>query len=200
MAHPEISSISDDGDLEAFSKIIPIYPANKEFSKARITSSLLQKWIMQILNQKNVTEFLPLQILKNNQFPEKAQALRNIHNPNSHQEHKIALERFKFEELFLFELSMCKIKHEVSARESGHIFGNLKPNTSTYFNKLLPFELTDGQKQALSDIKRDVRSGKQMNRLLQGDVGAGKTIVAIGAMLMAVDNGFQAALLRLPKF
>ncbi|MBO6536427.1 MAG: ATP-dependent DNA helicase RecG [Balneolaceae bacterium] len=193
MAHPEISSISDDGDLEAFSKIIPIYPANKEFSKARITSSLLQKWIMQILNQKNVTEFLPLQILKNNQFPEKAQALRNIHNPNSHQEHKIALERFKFEELFLFELSMCKIKHEVSARESGHIFGNLKPNTSTYFNKLLPFELTDGQKQALSDIKRDVRSGKQMNRLLQGDVGAGKTIVAIGAMLMAVDNGFQAA-------
>ncbi len=193
IAHPEISSISDDGDLEAFSKIIPIYPANKEFSKARITSTLIQKWIMHLLNQSDVREFLPSSILEQNQFPERRLALQNIHNPGTHQAHKIALERFKFEELFLFELSMGKIKHEIVERDSGQIFKNLKPITSTYFNRLLPFELTAGQKQALSDIKRDVRSGKQMNRLLQGDVGAGKTIVAIGALLMALDNGFQAA-------
>ena len=194
MAHPEISSISDDGDLEAFSKIIPIYPATKEFGKARITSSLIQKWVMHLLNQTDVREFIPDSLLETNQFPERRLALRNIHNPDTHQEHKIALERFKFEELFLFELSMSKIKHEVVARATGRVFKNLKPFTSSYFNDLLPFELTEGQKQALSDIKRDVRSGKQMNRLLQGDVGAGKTIVAIGAMLMALDNGYQAAL------
>ncbi len=194
MAHPEISSISDDGDLEAFSKIIPIYPANKEFSKARITSSLIQQWVMHLLNQTEITEFLPTYILNDLNLPERWLALKNIHNPDTHQVHKRALERFKFEELFLFELSMCKIKHKVVARDTGRVFGNLKPFTSTFFNKLLPFELTEGQKSALSDIKRDVRSGKQMNRLLQGDVGAGKTIVAIGAMLMALDNGCQAAL------
>ncbi|MBO6794908.1 MAG: ATP-dependent DNA helicase RecG [Balneolaceae bacterium] len=194
MAHPEISSISDDGDLEAFSKIIPIYPANKEFSKARITSSLIQQWVMHLLNQTEITEFLPAYILSDYDFPERSLALRNIHNPETHQAHKQALERFKFEELFLFELSMCKIKHNVVARASGKVFSNMKPFTSTYFNKLLPFDLTEGQKLALSDVKRDVRSGKQMNRLLQGDVGAGKTIVAIGAMLMALDNGYQAAL------
>jgi len=193
MAHPEISNISDEGDLEAFSKIIPIYPANKEFSKSRITSSLIQGWIRQLLNDKKYDEFLPQETIKKSGFPAYTDALRMTHFPETHAEHKSALQRFKFEELFLFELSMAKIKQNVSKRESGHVFSKFKPNTTTYFNQLLPFELTGGQKLALSEIKRDVKSGRQMNRLIQGDVGAGKTIVALGAMLMALDNGFQAA-------
>jgi ATP-dependent DNA helicase RecG len=193
IAHPEISSISEEGDLSDFSRIIPIYPANKEFSKARITSTLIQKWVSELMNSKDFKEFIPTDILNELKFPELKTALQWIHKPDSHGEHKSALNRFKFEELFLFELSMAKIKRTVSERGQGHIFSQFKPNTSTYFNEKLPFELTEGQKLALGDIKKDVKSGRQMNRLIQGDVGAGKTIVAMGALLMAKDNGFQSA-------
>ncbi|MGF1670807.1 MAG: ATP-dependent DNA helicase RecG, partial [Balneolaceae bacterium] len=103
-----------------------------------------------------------------------------------------ALERFKFEELFLFELSMARIKHLNRKRTNGHIFEKTGPLTSAFFNKKLPFQLTSDQKHALRDIRNDVTSGLQMSRLIQGDVGSGKTVVAAGTMLMAVDNGFQA--------
>lgn len=174
IAHPEISSISEEGDLSDFSRIIPIYPANKEFSKSRITSTLIQKWISELLNERQFEEFIPSEILKELNFPELKTALKWIHKPDSHKEHKSALNRFKFEELFLFELSMAKIKRTITERGKGHIFSQFKPSTSTYFNEKLPFNLTDGQKLALGDIKKDVKSGRQMNRLIQGDVGAGK--------------------------
>ncbi len=193
IAHPEISSISEDGDLSDFSRIIPIYPATKEFSKARITSSLIQKWTSELMSSKEFEEFIPSDILDELQYPKLKTALKWIHQPESHGEHKSALNRFKFEELFLFELSMAKIKQAVSERGLGHTFSKFTPNTTTYFNKKLPFQLTEGQKLALGDIKRDLMSGRQMNRLIQGDVGAGKTIVALGALLMAKDNGFQSA-------
>ncbi len=193
IAHPDISSISNEGDLNDFSRLIPIYPANKEFSKARITSSLIQQWITLILKEVKAEEFIPHYILYELKLPELKLALTWIHNPNSHQEHKRAIDRFKFEELFLFELSIAKIKYSISKSNKGHVLTHFKPNTSIFFNEKLPFQLTDGQKSALSEIKHDLKSGFQMNRLIQGDVGSGKTIVAIGAMLMAIDNGFQAA-------
>ncbi len=193
IAHPEVDKIADEGDLEAFSRIMPIYPGSKEISQTRITSNLVQSWIRSILNEITLDEFIPLQILRDLNLPERQDAYQMIHFPENHVEHKKALERFKFEELFLFELSMEKIHHTVEERKSGQIFSELDKYTSRFFNELIPFELTDGQKSSLADIKKDVRSGRQMNRLIQGDVGAGKTIVAIGAMLMALDNGFQAA-------
>lgn len=192
IAHPEISAISDEGDLSDFSKIIPIYPANKEFSKSRITSTLVQKWIKILLSEKKRDDFIPLEICQSLNIPDLQTALEWIHIPANHQEHKSALSRFKFEELFLFELSMEKIKKTVEERKAGHVFTNSNPSTSTFFNTILPFNLTNGQIDALGDIKKDVRSGIQMNRLIQGDVGAGKTIVALGAMLLAKDNGFQS--------
>ena len=195
IAHPEVDKISSETDLEAFSRIIPIYPGSKNLSKSRINSSMIQKWMEQILNKKLVSEFLPDSLLTEMEFPERSQAYRMIHFPDSHSEHKKALNRFKFEELFLFEMSMEKIHHTVKERGAGHLFTETGSYTKRYFNELLPFELTNGQKTSLSEIKRDVRSGKQMNRLIQGDVGAGKTVVAIGAILMALDNGFQAAFL-----
>lgn len=193
IAHPDISSISNEGDLNDFSRLIPIYPANKEFSKTRITSSLIQQWITLILKEVKTEEFIPHYILNELKLPELKLALTWIHNPNSHQEYKRAIDRFKFEELFLFELSIAKIKYSISKSNKGHVLTHFKPNTSIFFNEKLPFQLTDGQKSALSEIKHDLKSGLQMNRLIQGDVGSGKTIVAIGAMLMAIDNGFQAA-------
>ena len=195
IAHPEVDKISSDDDLDSFSRIFPIYPGSKALSKARITSKLVQSWMEQILNKLNPDEFLPDSLISEMKLPQRPEAYRMIHFPETHNEHKKALNRFKFEELFLFELSMEKINYTVKERANGHVFNETGTYTSTYFNEILPFELTDGQKSSLGEIKKDVRSGKQMNRLIQGDVGAGKTIVAIGAMLMALDNGFQTAFL-----
>ena len=195
IAHPEVDKLSEEGDVSNFSKIVPIYPSNKEFSKTHLTNKIVAGWIETLLDQIIIKEYLPESLIKEMKFPSRAEAYRMIHFPEDHSEHKRALQRFKFEELFLFELSMEKIHHTVEERKSGHVFSKTGNYTSKYFNELLPFELTEGQVSSLADIKKDVQSGKQMNRLIQGDVGAGKTIVAIGAMLMALDNGFQAAFL-----
>lgn len=195
IAHPEVDKISTEGDLDAFSRIVPIYPGSKALSKARITNQMIQGWMKEILDKTPINEFLPASLISEMNFPERKKAYFMIHFPETHNEHKSALNRFKYEELFLFELSMEKINFTIKERANGHTFKETGRYTSHYFNELLPFKLTNGQKSALSQIKKDVRSGKQMNRLVQGDVGAGKTIVAIGAMLMALDNGFQAAFL-----
>tara|TARA_R110002096_G_scaffold278213_1_gene472224 strand:+ start:3493 stop:5562 length:2070 start_codon:yes stop_codon:yes gene_type:complete len=195
IAHPEVDKISEQSDIDTFSRIVPVYPSNKEFSKARLTSKIVSGWIQQLINATTLTDFLPTSIIKEYNFPSREEAYKMIHFPNTHIERKRALERFKFEELFLFEMSMEKIHHTIEERKNGHVFNSSGNFTSTYFNELLPFELTEGQKTSLADIKKDVRSGRQMNRLIQGDVGAGKTIVAIGALLMALDSGFQSAFL-----
>ncbi|HET6527496.1 MAG TPA: ATP-dependent DNA helicase RecG [Balneolaceae bacterium] len=192
MAHPEVDKISDSSGIEDFTRIVPVYPGNKAFSKAHITSRVIHQWQQIILKNERPPEFIPAEILKNQQLPQRHDAYRMIHFPNSAAEYKKAFERFKFEELFLFQMSVARIKQHVIERHKGHL---LKPGhlTQQFFNQHLPFELTAGQKSALSDIKNDVRSGHQMNRLIQGDVGSGKTIVAIGAILMALDNGYQSA-------
>jgi len=194
MAHPEVDQISGPDDVDQFKTLTPIYPSNKHFSKAYITNQLIADWIQQILSSTKIPEYLPEHILERHKFPARDQAFRSIHKPETKKEANEALERFKYEEFFLFELSMAKIKNIRITRAESTV---LEPGelTKNFFNKQLPFELTDGQKNALKDIRTDLKSGKQMNRLIQGDVGAGKTVVAIGSMLMAVDNGIQAALM-----
>lgn len=193
MAHPDTDKVGDPSDIQDLTRIVPVYPGNKGFSKTYITSKLLHQWMETLLKHEDPPEFIPGKILEKHNLPERKEAYRMIHLPESRKEYQKARERFKFEELFLFELSIAKVKHRIVERAGGHIFNNLDNYTKRFFNEHLPFELTEGQKSALSDIKRDVRSGHQMNRLLQGDVGSGKTVVAIGAILMALDNGFQAA-------
>ncbi|SHG01407.1 ATP-dependent DNA helicase RecG [Fodinibius roseus] len=193
MAHPEVDTLGDESEVENLQQIVPIYPGNKSFSKTYINSKLIHRWQQMILKHESPPEFLPDGILKEHQLPVRHKAYRMIHLPASESDYKMAFKRFKFEELFLFELSVAKMKHEVIEKQQGHLFADLGNYTRRFFNEELPFELTEGQASALSDIKQDVRSGKQMNRLIQGDVGSGKTVVAIGAILMALDNGFQAA-------
>ncbi|MDZ7681519.1 MAG: DEAD/DEAH box helicase [Fodinibius sp.] len=193
MAHPEYDKIGDSSDIQELKQIVPIYPSNKALSKTRTTTNIIHNWQKIILKHEKPPEFLPDSIRQNHSFRERHKAYRMIHVPKSESEYKQAFKRFKFEELFLFELSVAKTKHEIIEKHQGPVFDDLGNYTSRFFNKHLPFELTEGQKSALSDIKKDVRSGKQMNRLIQGDVGSGKTIVALGAILMAIDNGYQAA-------
>lgn len=193
MAHPEWDKINDASDVNDLKRIVPIYPSNKAFSKRRINSKMIHRWQEVILKHEKPPEFLPDHILENHNLPQRHKSYRMIHFPESESEYKKAFKRFKFEELFLFELSVAKTKHEIIERNKGALFTNLNQYTQPFFNEHLPFSLTEGQKKALADIKKDVRSGKQMNRLIQGDVGSGKTIVAIGAILMALDNSYQAA-------
>ena len=193
MAHPEFDKIGDSADIQDLKQIVPVYPSSKALSKTRTTSKIIHQWQEFILQHEKPPEFIPDSIRKSQNLPKRHKAYRMIHFPESASEYKKAFERFKFEELFLFELSVAKTKNEIIEKHQGHIFDNLDNYTKRFFNENLPFELTDGQKTALSDIKKDVRSGNQMNRLIQGDVGSGKTIVALGAILMALDNGYQTA-------
>lgn len=194
MAHPDVEVLKSRDELEKYKTLLPIYPSGKPLSKAYISHKMIAEWVDEALNKISISEFLPQNILEDHKFLSRHQALRSIHQPESYREAAHALERFKYEELFLFELSMAKIKQMQREKADGAV---LKPGslTRSFFNEILPFELTDGQITALSDIRTDLESSTQMNRLIQGDVGAGKTVVAIGAMLMALDSGYQATLM-----
>ncbi len=201
MAHPEVEQLSSadtstqDEQQQRFAAITPIYPGNQFFKKTYITSGLLRKWILSVMDRLSIPEFLPDDLLNHFGYPERRTALFHIHAPETPSQYQKALERFKFEELFLFELSVVSLKKEVFDKAPGPVMRETRPHSSRFFNEVLPFELTEGQKNALGDIKRDIRSGRQMNRLLQGDVGSGKTVVAIGSMLMAIDSGYQAVMM-----
>jgi len=193
IAHPDTEKLSDSSDIHKVANIVPVYPGSTFFKKTYITSPLIQGWIKQILQSTRIKEFLPSYLLQKYHLPDRDSAYKMIHTPTDTKNFYAALYRFKFEELFLFQLSMAKLKQRIKLRHTGIIFEQLGEYTHRFFNEVIPFTLTEGQKQSLSAIKKDVRSGKQMNRLIQGDVGAGKTVVAIGAMLMALDNGYQAS-------
>lgn len=194
MAHPDIEVIDNREDIEKYKTLIPIYPSGKALSKAYITHKLIAGWVQEALNTIKINEFLPDLILKQYNFPHRKKALYTMHQPESLQQVYQTLERFKYEELFLFELSMAMIKYKQRAKADGPI---LKPGplTKRFFNEALPFKLTDGQKSTLAEIREDIGTAAQMNRLIQGDVGAGKTVVATGAMLMALDSGYQATMM-----
>ena len=194
MAHPEVEILENRGEIEKYNTLLPIYPSGKPLSKAYITHKMIADWVNEALNKTQIPEFLPPAIREDHNFKERQVSLKLIHQPTSEKEAAATLERFKYEELFLFELSMAKIKMMQREKADGPV---LKPGslTSAFFNSILPFDLTKGQISALSDIRHDIASTTQMNRLLQGDVGAGKTVVAIGAALMAIDSGYQATLM-----
>ncbi|MGD8426581.1 MAG: OB-fold nucleic acid binding domain-containing protein, partial [Balneolaceae bacterium] len=111
MAHPEYDKIGDSTDIQDLKQIVPIYPGNKSLSKAYVTSKLIQQWQKVILKHVNLPEFIPNSVIEKHQLPERHEAYRMIHFPQSQSEYRKALDRFKFEELFLFELSVAKTKY-----------------------------------------------------------------------------------------
>lgn len=193
MVHPDVEILETDGKPNTLTGIIPMYPGTAFMKKTYISGQVMQKWVRHALNEKRYEEMLPADLLRSLGFPDRMKALYHIHAPERLQDAETALRRFKFEELFLFQLAMVKLKRHVSERREGPRLDPPGAFTKGFFNETLPFPLTDGQKRALADIRADMSSGRQMNRLLQGDVGSGKTIVAIGSMLMAADSGYQSA-------
>ncbi len=197
MAHPEIELVSQIKPERMNGFIQPVYPVPEKLKARGIDNHFFIKAIEQVLPLAagNLSETLPPSIINAWRFLSRSEALRNMHRPNTYKEAENARRRFKFEELFYFQYNLVRQNKLAKKLENGIVFGKIGDHFTHFYNNQLPFELTNAQKKVLKEIRQDVRQGRQMNRLVQGDVGSGKTVVALLTMLMAIDNGYQACLM-----
>ncbi|MCC8173970.1 MAG: ATP-dependent DNA helicase RecG, partial [Odoribacter sp.] len=195
IVHPEIDSFEKASELLVGFQ--SVYPTTEKMKKSFLHSKAINKIVHAIFQQINgkIPETLPAWFINRYKLLYLHEALYNIHFPQSAELLKRAIFRLKFEELFYIQLNILKMKY----RRKTHFKGSLFPTVGDYFNEFynthLPFPLTNAQKRVIKEIRRDCGSGKQMNRLLQGDVGSGKTLVALMCMLIALDNGYQTCLM-----
>lgn len=194
MVHPEIDTPSA---AEATCGLRGVYPLTEKLRNRNITSRTLFNLIQNLITTrlKNVADPLPPDLLKRLKLMDKRQALITIHNPRSNEELQRARERLKFEELFYLQLNILSYSLKRALKVGGRRFSRISTFFNSFYTQCLPFELTGAQKRVIKEIRRDMNSGRQMNRLLQGDVGSGKTLVALMCMLIALDNGCQACLM-----
>ena len=196
MPHPEMELLSVH-EQSLRSAMQPIYPSTEKLSNSGITNKVMNTLMQQLfLETKNAfAESLSEPILTSLKLLSKKESLFNIHFPQSNELLSRAQYRLKFEELFFIQLQLLRKNQLHKAKIKGYPFRTVGENFNTFYNEHLPFKLTDAQKRVLKEIRADLGSNAQMNRLLQGDVGSGKTIVAFMSMIMALDNGFQACLM-----
>ena len=196
MPHPELELL-EEHEKNLRSAMQPIYPSTEKLANRGITNRVISKIMQQLFIETNgrFAESLSETILSELKLISKSEALFNVHFPKSQELLARSQFRLKFEEFFYIQLQLI-IKNLIhKSKIKGFPFQNVGPYFNTFFNDHLPFELTNAQKRVLKEIRADLGSNAQMNRLLQGDVGSGKTIVAFMSMLMALDNGFQACLM-----
>ena len=196
MAHPEMDLI-EDHKKSMQTALQPIYPSTEKLTQRGITNKVVNKAIQQLFleTQAQFAETLPNYLIEQLKLLPKKEALINIHFPKSAELLDKAQFRLKFEELFFIQLQLITKNLVRKHKIQGHPFGIIGENFNDFYNNHLPFELTNAQKKVLKEIRNDMGNNAQMNRLLQGDVGSGKTIVALMAMLIAKDNGFQSCLM-----
>ena len=195
--HPEVESVLDI-KKEASLGLQPVYSSTEKAKKKYIDSKAIQKFSRQLLEQageRDIPEYLPEGIVSRQKLMKRLDALRHIHFPRSEDQLAEAQFRIKFDELFQIQLRVMKLKNNRSKTVRGFLLEKIDNFFDRFYKERMPFELTGAQKRVIKEIRRDTRSGKQMNRLLQGDVGSGKTMVALLTMLMGIDNGFQACLM-----
>ena len=195
LVHPEVDPATEE-KLSQLGVMMGVYSSTEKLHGAGITNKFFEKMIATLLDRVlgSLEETLPAYIREQKRLAPLDFALQNIHFPGSVQDLARAQRRLKFEELFYLQLSLLRQKSIRMRAESGVVFRRI----GEYFNKTyeaLPFPLTGAQKRVLKEIRSDVASGRQMNRLLQGDVGSGKTLVAVLAAMMALDNGYQACVM-----
>ena len=195
ITHPDMEEFSQE-EFERSSGLQPIYNLTERIKKKYIDSKVIGKMIRQVLNaaKANFKETLPPFLLSEHHLIDKATAMQGIHFPKNMDELENVKKRLKFEELFYIQLKLIKQKVFRKVEYHGQIFKSTASLTN-FYNNYLPFDLTNAQKRVIKEIYKDLVSGTQMNRLLQGDVGSGKTIVAFIIMLIAIDNGAQACLM-----
>lgn len=196
MPHPEMETKSNYlGQI--YNKIQPIYPSTEQLSRFGISNKVMCKLIAQLIGEtKNVFyETLPISILNNYKLISKSLAVVNIHFPKSQAMLQEAEKRLKFEELFYIQIQLILKNRLRKSKIKGFKFEKVGVYFNTFYNSQLPFKLTAAQKRVLKEIRNDMGTNAQMNRLLQGDVGSGKTIVAFMSALIAFDNEFQSCLM-----
>jgi ATP-dependent DNA helicase RecG len=198
MAHPEIEPYAS-GALERKGNLTlqPAYNSTEKLKQFSLDSKGLQKLMTVLLEQhiKDIYENLPLYIINQFKLVARADAYYNIHFPEDTSKLNEAIHRLKFEELFLLQLKLLKNKLLHTQKFKGNIFTTVGSFFNQFYEHKLPFTLTNSQKKVLKEIRQDTQRGVQMNRLLQGDVGSGKTVVALMSILIAIDNGFQTCIM-----
>lgn len=196
MPHPEMELL-EEHEKNLRSAMQPVYPSTERLAKAGITNRAVNKLMQQLFIETGgkFYDTLPEDIKAELKLISRAEAMFNIHFPKSQELLSKAQVRLKFEELFYIQLQLL-IKNMIhKQRIKGFVFDQVGENFGEFYQEHLPFELTGAQKRVIKEIRSDLGSGAQMNRLLQGDVGSGKTIVALMSMLIGLDNGFQACLM-----
>ena len=195
--HPEVE-LAIEAKKDAVLGLQPVYPTTEKSKKKYIDSKAIQKFSRHLLDSagdRDIPEYLPEAIVSRHKLMKRIDAMRNIHFPKNESLLAEAQYRIKFDELFQIQLRVMKLKNNRSNTVRGFLLEKIDNYFDRFYKERMPFELTNAQKRVIKEIRRDTLSGKQMNRLLQGDVGSGKTMVALLTMLMAIDNGFQACLM-----
>lgn len=195
MAHPEVSRFNPENPPSGFRGI---YSLSETSRKKGFTARSISTLVENLLNHpgfQTVPETLPPEVVSAYRLMPLKEAIANLHFPENPESLQKARERMKFEELFYLQLHILRFSRERSQRIRGEVFARIGKYFNGFYNEVLPFPLTGAQKRVLREIRADMRTGRQMNRLLQGDVGSGKTLVAFMTMLMAADNGCQSALM-----
>lgn len=196
MPHPEMELVADyKKNLRPAMQ--PVYPSTEMLAKKGITNRVIMKLMQEVFQQTSLkfSESLNADLIDELKLISKAEALFNIHFPKNQELLAKAQFRLKFEELFFIQLQLLRKNMLHKQKIKGFNFDQIGEYFNNFYQEHLPFDLTDAQKRVIKEIRADMGSGAQMNRLLQGDVGSGKTIVALMSMLIALDNGFQACLM-----
>ena len=197
ISHPEIEAFTREKS-EGKSFLEPVYPTTEKLKVKGMGARQIGKLtyaLFGMLQEKDIPENLPAAIVTQLKFLPRPVAYRQVHFPTSPELYERAVQRLKFEELFIAQVRMNLVKAQRHRYSKGNVFGQVGNLFNSFYKQYLPFELTGAQKRVLKEIRIDTAQGKQMNRLLQGDVGSGKTIVALLCMLLAADNGFQSCLM-----
>ncbi|MDR1974688.1 MAG: ATP-dependent DNA helicase RecG [Bacteroidales bacterium] len=197
ITHPEIEEIDPSQTNTAGQELLqPVYSLSEKMKKSGLTIRSMAAITKNLLLQAErlIPETLPLNIIHDHKLMPREEAYRQIHHPSSLQEMNKASRRLKFEELFLLQM-IVQLEKQKKQQQQGHIFDKVGDFFLKFYNNNLPFELTGAQKRVIKEIRSNTKTGFQMNRLLQGDVGSGKTMVALMTMLIACDNNYQACLM-----
>lgn len=195
--HPELELVKKL-DPTMMKKMDPVYNSTEKLDAKGLGAKGRRKIVKNLLgkiSQNDVPEILPEEIATKLKLASRFDAIRWIHFPPDYKASKLALNRFKFEELFLNQLLLAKTRSDRKEKFAGAVFSKVGEYFHKFYKEKLPFELTNAQKRVVKEIRYDLGSGVQMNRLLQGDVGSGKTIVALMTMLIALDNDYQSCLM-----
>ena len=197
MVHPEMELLTEEKS-EGKNYLEPVYPSTEKLKSRALGGRAIGKLtqtLFAMLGEKDFPENLPSGIIKQLKLLPRYEAYRQIHFPVSPEKYEQAVKRLKFEELFLSQLRLGLLRLRRHRFSKAVVFDKVGELFNSFYSTYLPFELTGAQKRVLKEIRADTAKGHQMNRLLQGDVGSGKTIVALLSMLLAIDNGYQACMM-----